>query len=782
VIGCLLSFTSVVKCDEWLDPISSRFQLINVVDKKTDDLIGFGGNNSFTNNFKLLIEGDSSIIVGGRNAIYNLSLSNLQEIQEETIRWNCRPEDNELCSLKGRSFEDCQNYIQVMAVLEPSTLFLVCGTNCYSPLCRHYRRKTEGGFEVEKQFRGRGYAPYHPSQNSSFLYTSGHLYAATVADFSGMDALIMKDQLRTEQYDFRHLNAPDFVSTLEDRDYVYIFFRETALEVMNCGKSIYSRVARVCKTDEGGSHKFSNRWTTFLKARVNCSVPGDYPFYFNEIQSTTDFVFIPGAGRVVYAVFTTPVNSIPGSAICRFSMDDLQQSFNSDFQNQESANSHWLPLAPSKVPSPRPGKCNNQSSSLSESSLHFIKNHCLMEKAVPSNPSMPVFIRASDSELLTKIAIHPGASDLYGNTYDILFVGTNRGRVITILTSSHNPDIRTSQILEEEQIFSPAEPVLSLKITTPGGPSPQLIIVSADSVKAIRLYKCQKKQPDSLPGCRSCVSHQRPYCAWDKVSGTCVEHRLWSNKSQLVQAENQCPPHQGDQWESNIIEHDKRTIKHGIKNMRKMLTNPFPFPTNSIQTDPSTTPSPSSATLKCSQCNCTCSTSSTVQDKHEEISRSNSRISFEDEIFDEMSMAESVRNKKELSFEMVESYRKELHMENQVVTSEIASSPHFISVNIVLISVATGLVSLFFGFLSGLLASRLCNSSSVELTKASQDSVESVNVSSCKKRRNTNDSTVKPNHSANQESTDDIVVDITTKPVKQEKRSEKDKKVKRMYI
>ena len=49
-------------------------------------------------------------------------------------------------------------------------------------------------------------------------------------------------------------------------------------------------------------------------------------------------------------------------------------------------------------------------------------------------------------------------------------------------------------------------------------------------------------------------------------------------------------------------------------------------------------------------------------------------------------------------------------------------------------------------------------------------------------RRNTNDSTVKPNHSANQESTDDIVVDITTKPVKQEKRSEKEKKVKRMYI
>ena len=66
---------------------------------------------------------------------------------------------------------------------------------------------------------------------------------------------------------------------------------------MNCGKKVYSRVARVCKNDEGGSHKFRNRWTTFLKSRLNCSVPGDYPFYFNEIQSTTRFFHDPSDNR-----------------------------------------------------------------------------------------------------------------------------------------------------------------------------------------------------------------------------------------------------------------------------------------------------------------------------------------------------------------------------------------------------------------------------------------------------------------------------------------------------
>ena len=31
-------------------------------------------------------------------------------------------------------------------------------------------------------------------------------------------------------------SAPDFVSSLEDKDHVYFFFREAAVEYINCGK------------------------------------------------------------------------------------------------------------------------------------------------------------------------------------------------------------------------------------------------------------------------------------------------------------------------------------------------------------------------------------------------------------------------------------------------------------------------------------------------------------------------------------------------------------------
>lgn len=83
-------------------------------------------------------------------------------------------------------------------------------------------------------------------------------------------------------------SGPDFVHSFEYGDYVFFFFRETAVEYMNCGKRVYSRVARVCKGDRGvDQHRpngMSTWWSSFLKSRLNCSFPGDYPFYFDEIR------------------------------------------------------------------------------------------------------------------------------------------------------------------------------------------------------------------------------------------------------------------------------------------------------------------------------------------------------------------------------------------------------------------------------------------------------------------------------------------------------------------
>ena len=50
-----------------------------------EELSEFQGNNSHTDHFKLLKEDGTSVLVGARNVIYNLSLPNLIEYTEEVI-------------------------------------------------------------------------------------------------------------------------------------------------------------------------------------------------------------------------------------------------------------------------------------------------------------------------------------------------------------------------------------------------------------------------------------------------------------------------------------------------------------------------------------------------------------------------------------------------------------------------------------------------------------------------------------------------------------------------
>lgn len=71
---------------------------------------------------------------------------------------------------------------------------------------------------------------------------------------------------------------------------------------------VVSRVARVCKRDRGGSQRvLEKQWTSFLKTRLNCSVPGDSHFYFNLLHSTSPIIRMHGRD-IILGVFSTPAN------------------------------------------------------------------------------------------------------------------------------------------------------------------------------------------------------------------------------------------------------------------------------------------------------------------------------------------------------------------------------------------------------------------------------------------------------------------------------------------
>ena len=62
---------------------------------------------------------------------------------------------------------------------------------------------------------------------------------------------------------------------------------------------MYSRVGRVCKKDRGNGNKSKPRWTTYLKSRLNCSISGEYPFYFNHLRKFNLFLKVNIRTRTV---------------------------------------------------------------------------------------------------------------------------------------------------------------------------------------------------------------------------------------------------------------------------------------------------------------------------------------------------------------------------------------------------------------------------------------------------------------------------------------------------
>jgi len=488
----------------------------------------FEGHKQETDFFKiLLLDGDFAII-GGRNKAHNISLQTLSEDEDRLLKWEPKKHDIRKCEEKKQS--KCQNYIRVMGWIDGK--LYVCGTNAFKPTCRKYEYKEENlpaqvaEYVSVHEESGIGMCPYDPERNSTVVFTDNTLYSATSTDSLAREPLIIESKTRitTEMANSNIFSDPNFVSSfdLEEDDFVYFFYRENAVENINCGKATFSRVARICKQDLG-SLMMDQTFTSFFKSRLNCSIPGANPFQFDELQGTSDFQlgnYMPtglpeNRTKMIYGVFNTPDNSIHGSAICAFTRSDILNSFHGKFKGQESSSHNWLPVPESKAPVPHPAKsCVNNSKTLSYDTVEFIRNHPLMDGAVNPAGGAPVLTQTnSKGGRFTSIAVdwqHFAADKKY---YDILFVGTTDGRVLKSLNKGVDGLVE-SVVIEDMQVLGVNEPIQELKIYRKGNIE-KLIVISRQNVVSIPLHRCHR-----FKTCGDCVAQQDPYCTWK--TGLCV--------------------------------------------------------------------------------------------------------------------------------------------------------------------------------------------------------------------------------------------------------------------
>ncbi|XP_054547243.1 semaphorin-6C isoform X3 [Talpa occidentalis] len=346
---------------------------------------------------------------------------------------------------------------------------------------------------------------------------------------------------------------PHFVHALEHGDHVYFFFREVSVEDVRLGRVQFSRVARVCKRDMGGSPRALDRhWTSFLKLRLNCSVPGDSTFYFDVLQALTGPANLHGHAAL-FGVFTTQTNSIPGSAVCAFYLDDVERGFEGKFKEQRSVDGAWTPVSEDRVPSPRPGSCAGvggaasfpSSRDLPDDVLTFIKAHPLLDPAVPPATHQPLLTLTSRA-LLTQVAVD-GAAGRYGNA-TVLFLGSSDGTVLKVLPPGGEPGGQEPVLLEEIDAYSPsrcsgrrapqtARRVIGLELDAQGH---RLFVAFSGCIIYLPLSRCARHG-----ACRrSCLASRDPYCGWHSSRG-CVDIR-GPGGTDMDPSGNQEPTEQGD--------------------------------------------------------------------------------------------------------------------------------------------------------------------------------------------------------------------------------------------
>ncbi|XP_034752994.1 semaphorin-4D isoform X4 [Etheostoma cragini] len=492
------------------------------------DLMEFSEPEIFNYSTLLLSEERDALYVGAREAIFELSKKNVT-VKHNKVQWTVAENHMLMCTQKGKSRErDCLNYIRVLQVVDDKQLY-VCGTHAFQPQCDHLNLAdfSLGGRPED----GRGKCSFDPSQSFTTVMVDGELYSGTAYNFLGSEPIISRyspsqSLLRTE-YSTSWLNEPSFVfadviSEGSNRvdgedDKIYYFFTEVSVEYEFFGKLLIPRVARVCKGDLGGQRTLQKKWTSFLKAKLVCSMP-ELNFVFNVVH---DVFILKGANwrdTVIYGVFTSQWGNVGLSAVCAYNMTAVEEVFSKGKYMQkatvEQSHTKWVRYN-GITPSPRPGACINNlmrrqniSSSLHlpDKTLQFVKDHPLLEDPVLPIGNRPRLITKDVN--YTQIVVERVRA-LDGNIYDVIFTGTDKGVV-------HKSVVYEGEvhIVEEIQLLKNSESIKNLLLSS----ETRSLYAGSDS----GVVQSPTAFCDRYLSCEDCVLARDPYCAWDLHTATCV--------------------------------------------------------------------------------------------------------------------------------------------------------------------------------------------------------------------------------------------------------------------
>uniref|UniRef100_A0A4W5QZJ5 Sema domain, immunoglobulin domain (Ig), short basic domain, secreted, (semaphorin) 3E n=1 Tax=Hucho hucho TaxID=62062 RepID=A0A4W5QZJ5_9TELE len=473
----------------------------------------------------MLDEAHERLYVGAKNTLYSLSLERVNH-QHREIDWASSESQVEDCMMKGKEKPECANYIKVLQQFN-TTHLLACGTGAFNPLCATIRVGHAG------QVSRVGIFSLELLQIRLICeHIEGHaLYIGLYTDYWENDAALCRlnnqSYTRTERDNRQQLNEPKFIGSVvipdnddRDDDKVYFFFTERGMDAEGVNKAVYTRVGRVCANDQGGQRMLVNRWSSFLKTRLICSVAGSNGIdtHFDELEDVFVLKNKDEKNPEIFGLFSTTSAVFQGYAVCVYHMDVVRAAFNGQFAHRERPEHHWTPYK-GRVPYPRPGSCASKvngggflgSKEFPDEVLRFVRSHPVMSSPVLPLHNKPVLLQTEPGgRRLTQIAVdRVQAQDGH---YHVLYIGRDDSVVLKVI-SIYNKDTDTIEevLLEELQVFKVPVPITEIIISAK---RQQLYVGSEVGVAQVRLHQCELYGSE----CADCCLARDPYCAWDGLT------------------------------------------------------------------------------------------------------------------------------------------------------------------------------------------------------------------------------------------------------------------------
>ncbi|NXV85174.1 SEM3D protein, partial [Calonectris borealis] len=483
----------------------------------------------------LLVDEDRAwLMVGAKNHVFLLHLDHPSR-EPEKIFWPASREQVEHCQLAGKNVEtECANFIRLLQPFNRSHVF-ACGTGSYQPVCAFIQLGARGKGPGAPPMRlvthslesGRGRCPYSPHEPFTGLLVDGELYSGTSSDFMGSSAAFFRtwvhgaeqSYIRTEQNQDHWLHEPAFVGAYAvpdtynpHDDKVYIFFRETAMEAGQWERRhIHARVARVCKVSHqrpAWCGQCPTRWA-FTSSGPR-GIPSRGPQQDMRVSRALTAPRSPRSG-----VFS-------GSAVCVYSMAAVRAAFSGPFAHKEGFDYRWVEYK-GRVPYPRPGTCPSETydpllqstKDFPDEVISFMRTHQLMWEPVYPQGRQPVLVRVNVPYRLRRLLVH--RLEMESRHYDVLFLGTDEGKVLKVGLAGGVSRGTEVISLEEISVTKVPSPILDMKLSPK---RQELFVSSTHGLLQLSLYRCE------LYGktCTDCCLARDPYCTWD--SKTCAPFLL----------------------------------------------------------------------------------------------------------------------------------------------------------------------------------------------------------------------------------------------------------------